>query len=53
MGVERDVEKSHLRFQGREDLRWQRGKVVTVEERLFLIGEWVSVRRLVLWPARS
>jgi hypothetical protein len=53
MGVERDVEKSHLRFQGRESLRWQRGNVIIVEGCLFLIRGWVIVRRLVLWHVRS
>ena len=51
--VERGLRVSHLRFERKEDLRWQRGDVVTVAEVLLLIGEWVIVRRLVLWPVRS
>ena len=51
--IERELRVSHLRFERKEDLRWQRGDVITVGESLLLIGEWVSVRRLVLWPARS
>jgi hypothetical protein len=51
--IEREVRVSHLRFVRKEDLRWQKGNVVTVAEGLLLIREWVIVRRLVLWPARS
>jgi len=53
MGVERDVEKSHLRFLGREEFRWQRGNVITVAEGLLLIREWVIVRRPVQWHAKG
>jgi len=36
-GVERDAERSHLRFLRKEELRWQRGDAITVAEGLFLI----------------
>ena len=52
-GVERGVEGSHLRFLRREELRWQRGNVITVAEGLFLIPEWGIVRRLVQLHAKS
>ena len=47
MGVERDVERSHLRFLGREGLRWQREDVIIVEGYLFLIRGWAIARKLV------
>ena len=53
MGVERDVERSHLRFLGREELRWQRGDAITVEGYLFLIQEWAIVRRRVPMRAKD
>jgi hypothetical protein len=46
--VERELRVGHLRFERKEDLRWQRGDVVTVAEGLLQIGEWVIVRKLVL-----
>ncbi len=39
---------SHLRFLRKGDLRWPRENVITVAEGLFLIREWVIVRRPVL-----
>lgn len=45
--VERDGDMSHLRSLRREDLRWQRKDVITVEGYLFLIRGWAIVRRLV------
>jgi len=53
MEVERDVERSHLRFLGRGELGWQRGDVITMEGYLVLIQEWVIVRRRVPIHARG
>jgi hypothetical protein len=53
MGVERDVERRHLRFLRREELRWQRGDVITVGGYLYLIQEWAIVRRLVALRVRG
>jgi hypothetical protein len=51
--IEREVRVGHLRFERKEDLRWERGNVVTVAGGLLVIGGWVIVRGLVLWPVRS
>lgn len=51
--IEREFDMSHLRFLRKEDLRWPRENVITVAEGLFLIGEWVIVRRLVPLHVRS
>ena len=46
-------EMGHLRFLGREELRWQRRGVIIVGGYLFLIQEWVIVRRPVLLCVRG
>ena len=51
--IQREADMSHLRFLRKGDLRWQRGNVITVEGYLFLIQEWVIVRRPVQWAARG
>ena len=51
--MERDVERSHLRFLRKGDLRWPRENVITVAEALLLIQEWGIVRRPVAMHARS
>ena len=51
--IEREAVVSHLRFVRKEDLRWQRGSVITVAEGLLLIREWVIVRRLVQLDAKG
>ncbi len=51
--IEREADMSHLRFLRKGDLRWPRENVITVAEGLFLIREWVIVRRPVLRHARS
>ena len=45
--MEREADMSHLRFLRREDLRWKRRDVIIVGGYLFLIQEWVVVRRPV------
>ncbi len=45
--IEREVDMSHLRFLRKGDLRWPRENVITVAEGLFLMREWVIVRRRV------
>ena len=52
-GVERDGERSHLRFLRREEFKVVRGNVITVEGYLFLIQEWVIVRRPVQLHAKG
>ena len=51
--IEREVDMSHLRFLRKGDLRWPRENVITVAEGLFLIREWVIVRRPVQWHAKG
>jgi len=51
--VKNGVEMGHLESQRRGGLRWPRKYVAIAGITLFLIAEWVIVRRLVLWHARS
>lgn len=44
---------SHLRFHGKEELRWQRRGVTIVGLFLFLIQGWGIVRGLVVWLVRG
>ncbi len=43
--VEMGEERSHPRFLWREELRWQRGDVITVEGNFFQIEEWGDRQR--------
>ena len=51
--IEREFDMSHLRFLRKGDLRWPRENVITVAEGLFLIREWVIVRRPVQLHAKG
>ena len=45
--MESEGEMGHLRFLRTGDLRWQRRDFIVVGGYLFLIQEWVIVRRLI------
>jgi hypothetical protein len=52
-GVARNVERSHLIFLRKGDLRWLRENVITVAEALLLIRGWGIARRPVPMHVRS